>query len=60
MYIPFVKSSYQNWTDLGILGGLDKGFYSIYINSVYRLKTYLIENLGKKLNIFMRLLEFYA
>ena len=26
-YIPFVQSSYQNWTDLGSFGGLDKGFY---------------------------------
>ena len=25
--IPFVQSPYQNRTDLGRLGGLDKGFY---------------------------------
>ena len=27
--IPFVHSPYQNRTDLGRLGGLDKGFYGI-------------------------------
>ena len=27
--IPFVQSPYQNWTDLGRLEGLDKGFYGI-------------------------------
>ena len=28
--IPFVQSPYQNRTDLGRLGRLDKGFYGIY------------------------------
>ena len=32
--IPFVQSPYQNWTDLGRLGGLDKGFYGINKNYV--------------------------
>ena len=32
--IPFVQSPYQNRKDLGRLGGLDKGFYGNYRNTL--------------------------
>ena len=47
--IPFVKSPYQNWTDLGRLGGLDKGFYGSLLFTPLKLNNVTFtDNISKE------------